>query len=241
MFDDRESYRKWVKKEGLTSFIVTAGQTNLQILARTDLKAEATDILLKHRLPLENFIRDNPSFATALSPFPITGPAPKIVRDMAEATAKAGVGPMASVAGAVAEYVGRDLSELSEDVIIENGGDTYIKVQDPVTMAIGAGSSPMSMKIGLSFDRKGRAFSVCTSSGTVGHSLSFGKADAVCIVSDSAILADAAATAVGNRVKTPKDIDKAIRFGRTIEGVQGIVVVLGKDMGLWGDVKLVRL
>lgn len=241
MFDNRDSYRRCVERKGLTSFIVTACQTNLQVLADRDLTSQATDSLLTYRGYLEAYIQDHPEFATTLSPFPIQGPAPKIIRDMVSATALAGVGPMASVAGAIAEYVGRDLSELSDEVIIENGGDTYIKVKEPLTMAIAAGASPLSMNVGLVFNRTDHGFSVCTSSGTVGHSLSFGRADAVCIVSDSAILADAAATAVGNRVKTGRDIDQAIRFGKTIDGVQGIVIIAGKEMGLWGDVELVKL
>ncbi|MFA6012588.1 MAG: UPF0280 family protein [Desulfobacteraceae bacterium] len=241
MFDNRDSYRRCVERKGLTSFIVTACQTNLQILANRNLTAQATDSLLMYRGYLETYIQDHPEFATTLSPFPIQGPAPKIIRDMVAATALAGVGPMASVAGAISEYVGHDLSELSDEVIIENGGDTYIKVKEPLTMAIAAGNSPLSMKVGLFFNRTDQPFSVCTSSGTVGHSLSFGRADAVCIVADSAILADAAATAVGNRVKTGRDIDRAIRFGKSIEGIQGIVIIAGKEMGLWGDVELVKL
>ncbi len=241
MFNSRDSYRKCVERNGLISFIVTACQTNLQILADHDLTAEAMESLLMYRGHLESYIHDHPEFATTLVPYPMAGPAPKIVRDMAAAAERAGVGPMAAVAGAVAEYVGRDLSKHSGEVIIENGGDTYIHVKEPLTVAIAAGDSPLSMNVGLRFNRTEKPFSVCTSSGTVGHSLSFGKADAVCIVSDSALIADAAATAVGNRVRTGRDIDHAIRFGRGINGVDGIVIIQGKDMGLWGDVELVRL
>jgi hypothetical protein len=241
MFDNRASYRRCVERKGLTSFIVTVRQTNLQILADRNLKAQATDSLLTYRGYLETYIQSYPEFATTLIPFLIQGPAPKIIRDMVAATALVGVGPMASVAGAIAESVGRDLSEFSDEVIIENGGDTYIKIKEPLTMAIAAGDSPLSMKVGLVFNRTDQPFSVCTSSGTVGHSLSFGRADAICIVADSAILADAAATAVGNRVKTARDIDQAIRFGKTIEGIQGIVIIAGKEMGLWGEVELVKL
>lgn len=241
MFDNRTSYRSQVEREGLVSFIVTSCQTNLQILADHDLTKEATEHLLLQRGYLEEFIRQHPEFATTLAPFPSNGPAPEIVRRMIEATKIAGVGPMASVAGALAEFVGQSLLPLSREVIIENGGDIFIRVVRPLTIGIFAGHSPLSMKIGLSFKRENQTFSVCTSSGTVGHSLSFGKADAVCIVSKSALIADAAATAIGNRVSSEKDIDPAIRFGKGIEGVQGIVVILGRKMGLWGDVELVKL
>ena len=241
MFDNRNTYRNRMERQGLTSFTVTALQTNLQILADRDLSAEATESLLTCRGYLEAFIEDHPDFATTLSPFVLNGPAPSIIRDMVAASAAAKVGPMASVAGAVAETVGRELCGLSAEVVVENGGDTFIRVEEPLTMAIYAGNSPLSMKVGLSFNRTDRPFSVCTSSGTVGHSLSFGKADAVTIVAASASLADAAATAVGNRVKTGRDIDGAVRLGKTIEGVEGIVIIVGRDVGLWGDVELVRL
>ena len=82
---------------------------------------------------------------------------------------------------------------------------------------------------------------VCTSSGTIGHSLSLGVADAVCVVSESCPLADAAATAIGNRVEGAGDIQGAIDWGRGISGVDGIVVVIGDKMGAWGGVELVRI
>jgi ApbE superfamily uncharacterized protein (UPF0280 family) len=82
---------------------------------------------------------------------------------------------------------------------------------------------------------------VCTSSGTVGPSLSFGKADAVCILSKSAALADAAATAVGNVVKEKKDIELGLGVGKEIEGVQGILIIVQEKMGVWGGIRLVQL
>jgi hypothetical protein len=82
---------------------------------------------------------------------------------------------------------------------------------------------------------------VCTSSGTVGHSLSFGKADAVCILSKSAALADAVATAVGNVVKEKKDIEYGLELAREIEGVLGVLIIVGEKMGVWGNVTLTQL
>lgn len=241
MFENRSLYRRLVDRPGLVSFPVTSCQTNLQILAERNLTSEATRCVLEYRGYIESFGERFPTFLTTLKPFPFNDPAPAIIRDMIRATALARVGPMASVAGAISEYVGKDLLSVSSEVIIENGGDIFIKVNSPITIGIFAGASPLSMKVGLRLDRPEKPFSVCTSSGTVGHSLSFGSADAVCIVSDSATLADAAATSVGNRVKSEKHIDEAIDFGKHIPGVQGIVVVVGSKMGLWGDVELVSL
>ena len=111
----------------------------------------------------------------------------------------------------------------------------------PVTVGLYGGNSPLSLKLGLRVPDIGIPIGVCTSSGTVGHSLSMGRADAICVVSESCALADAAATSVGNRVMTEKDIKGAIEFGKRIDGVLGLVVMIGKDIGLWGDLEVVPL
>ncbi len=119
---------------------------------------------------------------------------------MAAAAQTAGVGPMAAVAGAIAECVGRELLEFSPEVIVENGGDIFLKVSHRRTVGIFAGDSPLTGRIGIQIEARDTPLGVCTSSGTVGHSLSFGRADAVVVLAPAAALADAAATAIGNRV-----------------------------------------
>jgi uncharacterized protein len=151
------------------------------------------------------------------------------------------VGPMAAVAGAVAEQVGRGLLALSDEVIVENGGDIFLQTADPATVAIFAGDSPLSLRIGIRTGGGNDPIAVCTSSGTVGHSLSFGHADAVCVTSRSAALADAAATAVGNRVGCRRDIPAGIELARRIAGVLGVVIVVGDKMGVWGAGEVVVL
>jgi ApbE superfamily uncharacterized protein (UPF0280 family) len=108
-------------------------------------------------------------------------------------------------------------------------------------MGIYAGTSPLNMKVGLRIPAADQPIGVCTSSGTIGHSKSLGRADAVCVVSKDCALADAAATAVGNRVGAAADIEKAVEFGRHIDGVRGVVVIAGDRIGLWGDIELVPL
>jgi hypothetical protein len=153
----------------------------------------------------------------------------------------AGVGPMAAVAGAVAEGVGRCLLEHSRQVVVENGGDIFLKTGRPAVVGLFAGHSPLSMKIGIRLAETGDGIGVCTSSGTVGHSLSTGRADAVCVVAHSCALADAAATAIANRIHAPDGIEPAVSFGRSIAGVLGIVAVCGREMGAWGQVELVPM
>jgi ApbE superfamily uncharacterized protein (UPF0280 family) len=152
-----------------------------------------------------------------------------------------GVGPMAAVAGAIAEAVGQALGRYSGEVIVENGGDIFMVLSEPVTIGLYAGQSPLSMRMGLRLESDGKPLAVCTSSGTVGHSLSSGRADAVCIVARQCALADAAATAVANRIINPRAIPEAIRFARSIGGIEGVVAICDDRIGLWGDLRLVKL
>jgi ApbE superfamily uncharacterized protein (UPF0280 family) len=148
---------------------------------------------------------------------------------------------MAAVAGAVAASVGENLLTVTDEVIIENGGDVFISVHRDVTIGIYAGPSPLSLKVGLKLKSSQKPMAVCTSSGTVGHSLSYGKADAICVLSASCALADAAATAIGNRINSPDDIEPAIQWGRSIEQVTGILAIIGDRMGMWGRIELTPL
>jgi len=151
-----------------------------------------------------------------------------------------GVGPMAAVAGAIAEMVGRELLNFSSEVIVENGGDIFLCHKKMRHIGIYAGDSPLSGKLALEIEPEDTPLGVCTSSGTVGHSLSFGKADAAIVLSPSAALADAAATAVGNMVKTAEDMPRAIEFVREVEGLTGIAIIVGDKMAVWGKINLVR-
>jgi len=241
MFENRKVYRVCHRKQGLATFNVTVKETNLNIQADADLSEQAVRSVLTHRQYLENHISRFPQFADSLAPLPDPGIVPKIISDMTTAAKTAGVGPMAAVAGAVAQGVGRDLLQWSPNVLVENGGDIFVKSGTPTTFTIYAGSSPLSMKTGIKVARQPGAFAMCTSSGTVGHSKSFGRADAASVLAPCCALADAAATALCNQVQTPKDIKKAIAAGRRMAGVQGIVIISGKQIGLWGALELVKL
>jgi len=157
---------------------------------------------------------------------------------MAEAAQKAGVGPMASVAGAMAEFVGNELLAFSPEIIVENGGDIYLKSLKKRIVGIYAGKSPLNGKIGLEINGQDTPLGICTSSGTVGHSLSYGKADAVIVLSKSATLADAAATAVGNLINQPADIASGIEFAKGIKGLEGVLIIKDDKIGLWGEVRI---
>ena len=240
MFENR-TYRSNVVKSGLASFNVTIKETNLHIQANNDLKKEASQAVLKCRNYIENYIKQYPDFATSLVPIKVMGIAPLIINRMIDAAKAAVVGPMAAIAGAIAEYTGNALLEKSDEVIVENGGDIFIKSKSETLFTIYANKSPLSMKTGLLIAKREKPYALCTSSGTLGHSKSYGNADAVTIFSDSAPLGDATATSLGNLIKKPNDIEKVINHGRTIQGILGIVIIKDKNIGLWGDLQIVKL
>ncbi|HBA54925.1 MAG TPA: UPF0280 family protein, partial [Syntrophorhabdus aromaticivorans] len=104
-----------------------------------------------------------------------------------------------------------------------------------------AKNSPFSQRIALKLKGRDKPYGVCTSSGTVGHSLSLGRADAVCVVADSALFADGLATCIGNIVKQKDDIPMAIEKGKAFPGVIGILIVVGDSLGIWGDLNIIRV
>ncbi|MBI5603493.1 MAG: UPF0280 family protein [Deltaproteobacteria bacterium] len=234
-------YRSKIHTPDWVSFTVQVKETDLWIRARKDLSTEGYDRVYRYRHVLETYIRQHPEFKETLQPLALDPLAPPIVQAMLQAGRAAGVGPMASVAGAMAAFVGQDLLAFSPDLIIENGGDLFIASTEPLTIGIYAGDSPMSQRLGIRLAPSPNPVGLCTSSGTVGHSLSFGRADAVTIFSPSAILADALATAVGNRVRTKDDIQPALEWVQKIPEVQGVLIIVGKQIGVWGEMELVAI
>lgn len=237
----KRTYRRRVRHPQLAAFRVAVRETDVLVQTERPLSEKTRDFILECRGHIEGYIRQFPDFLTTLAPWTVSGPAPGIVRDMAAAGAAVGVGPMAAVAGAIAERVGRRLLADSRQVIIENGGDVFIKTASPVTVALYAARSPLSMRIGARIDSSREALCVCTSSGTIGHSLSLGRADAACVLSSSGALADAAATAVGNGVRTGGDIQAAIERAREITGLAGLIIIKDRKIGMWGDIQIVPL
>jgi hypothetical protein len=237
MYEPR-TYRDWVSDKNLVSFSAAAKETDLHIRARRDLTAEALAATQRYRADLESYIKSHPIFLTTLKPFEVEQDAPPIVKEMADATREVGVGPMAAVAGAIAERVGKELLPYSDDVIVENGGDIFLKTSKERFIGVYAGESKFTKKIAFSILPEETPLGVCTSSGTVGHSLSFGYADAVIVFSPSTALADAAATAIGNRVRIAEDIPEALEFAQSIKGLRGVAIIKGDNMGLWGQIRL---
>jgi len=240
MYEERK-YREWVKHDDLVAVRVVEEETDLLVSGDMDLSAAAAEAIAKYRKQIKGYIARDRKFQSALKPVEVKDDAPEIVKEMAKAARIVGVGPMASVAGVMAERVGRELLGFSQQIIVENGGDIFIKSARERLLGIYAGSSPFTGKLALRIEPDQTPIGICTSSGTVGHSLSFGKADAAIVISKWTALADAAATATGNLAKTEEDIQKAIEFARSIEGVEGAVVIMGKKIGAWGKIEIVGI
>ena len=235
------TYRALCQSAGLVDFSVTIAESDLRISAHQDLSRQVYRALENLRRELEEYIRTDHRFLTALAPIIVNPTAAKIVKEMADASAVFNVGPMAAVAGTIAEYVARGLSIYSDKVIIENGGDLFAISREQISVGIYAGGSPLSLKLALEIEPGLEGISICTSSGTVGHSLSFGNADAVTIIARKGSIADAAATAIGNIVRSEADIEPALGYVRKFKHILGTVIIINNRIGFYGEiVKIIR-
>jgi len=240
----KRTYRHNINAQGLVSSHVSFKETDLYIMASREVEQQALDLVHQYRNQLENYIAGRSEFLTSLVPIDSDPLAPPIAKQMLQAANSADVGPMAAVAGAIAEYVGFGLLDYGiDEIIVENGGDIFIKRNKECISSIFAGQSPLNQKTGIRIPAGQMPVGVCTSSGTVGHSLSLGMADSVTVLAPSAALADAAATRLGNEVSgAGKDkINDVLAVAQTIPGLFGVVIISGKHLGAWGEVDLVGL
>ena len=221
---------------------IIAQETDLQIL--TDKPIDEDFIKEKinlYRRNIEDYIAKDRRFLTSLKPIEVELSAPAIVKDMAQSAKRASVGPMAAVAGAIAEFLGRDLLRKGyKDIIIENGGDIFMVTRKTRKIGIYTGRSKLWHKLYLKIRAEDTPIGICTSSGTVGHSLSFGLADAVVILSKRTSLADAVATATANRVKSKQDLENAVDFAKSIKGIWGVIIIIKNQLISWGKVEFAK-
>lgn len=238
---DRRFYRAFMGREGLVRFRVRHLETDLHIQAVRDLSRKCSARIIDARTGIETYASKHPGFLETYTPLPGDEFAPCVVREMLDAARIANTGPMAAVAGAIAQYVGEMcISETGGgDVIVENGGDIFLKVSSPVTISIYAADSPLSGKVGIELKEDYTPAGVCTSSGVIGHSRSFGSAHAVTVISKNTALSDAVATAMGNLLKTHSDIEPVLEKMQNIPGVDGGLIIFDDRLGAWGNVNLV--
>lgn len=239
---------------------IKIGETDLVL--KTDLRDhELPKFILKQRFELKNYIRENPDFLTSFEPVlvgeenniskchsrkSISSKPPLIVKLMARAGRKAEVGPMAAVAGTISQLsLGYMIENGAKYVIVDNGGDVAIKTDQDVVVGLYAGESSLSGELGFKIKYRKTPMGVCTSSGTVGHSISFGRSDSVTVFADEASTADALATSIANSALGENDpdavqnsLDRAEDFRKLLRGV---LVVVGESAGTLGKIpKLIQ-
>lgn len=229
-------YRSIMEPEGLDGYRVVQGESDLLVFTVGDLSIPTAESLARHRRDLEGFMALCPMFATSFKPVEVPGDAPGIVAAMARAACACGVGPMASVAGAIAQFVGQDLLELTRKVIVENGGDLFLAGGGRRVVRVFAGASKPGIDVAV--EDRPAGVGLCTSSATVGPSVSLGAADAVTVLASTATEADAAATALGNMVHSEADIAVALEAAAGCPGVNGALIAAGGAMGAWGTIEL---
>ena len=235
----RRFYRDWVAAKDLYLTRITVKETDLQILTDKPLdKNFIKEKICLYRRQIENYLTKDTRFLTALKPIAVELNAPAIIKKMSQAAKLANVGPMAAVAGAMAEFLGKDLLRKGfREVIIENGGDIFMKTRKTRTVGIYAGKSKLWKNLKLNIKPKKTPIGICTSSGTTGHSLSFGYADSVVILSRDASLADALATATANLIESKQDLPKALAFARSIKRICGVAIIFKNNLISWGSVE----
>ncbi len=237
----RRFYRDWIKTKDLYFSRIVAQETDLFILTDKPLdKNFAEERISLYRRQIKAYISKERRFLTSLKPIEVEFKAPLIVKEMSAAAKKANVGPMAAVAGAIAQFLGRDLLRRGyKEVIIENGGDVFLKIRKIRKIMIYSGKSKLWKSLYLKVKREDPPLGICTSSGNSGHSLSFGNSDSAVILAKNTSLADAVATAACNRVHTKQDLEKAVEFSRAINGVLGVAIILKNHFASWGKIEFV--
>jgi ApbE superfamily uncharacterized protein (UPF0280 family) len=197
----------------------------------------ALDSIRRNRKTLEDYAKANPLFLCTLEPVAVPAE-PLVARLMAEAAEKANVGPMAAVAGVLADLAVKDmLADGCKVAVVEDGGEVAAMSDKPVDVALAAGDSPLSKRFG--FRLMNFPVGIATSSGRFSHALSFGDAEAATVFCKNAGLADAAATAVGNVVKG-KNCEDAVQHGidkaLSIQGVEGVLIIYRGFTGMAGKI-----
>jgi len=238
LYIDRSIYRKNISVKGKYCYRLKYKYTDLFITSNRDILKELKSPVLSFYNEIEKVILDEPVFERSLVPVEIKSYYSPLIKKMCRAARMFGVGPMAAIAGAVCDRLAESIAQSCKFLMIENGGDIFIKSTMRVKVGLYSSNSYFSDKLNIEFNAEQTPCGICSSSGSMGHSLSLGRSDLVTIMSDSTILADAAATAVANSIKDQTDIEKAISQYKKNKEIKGMVIIKGDRIGIWGAMQL---
>ncbi|MEI8349446.1 MAG: UPF0280 family protein [Candidatus Omnitrophota bacterium] len=236
MYQER-FYRNW--SPSAWSLEVSHKESDLFIASDKPIdRSLAYELLKKYYEEIEKYIKGNPLFFTSLSPLEQDNGAPPIVKDMIDCSNVTGIGPFASVAGAVALYVGKELSRYSNEIIIENGGDIFLNIAKDKIVGVYLGERFSQPVLSLRIKHREYAFGIASSSAYIGHSLNFGRADLVTVIAKDAVLADGFATALSNQIKKEKDIEAVLERVKQNLFIEGLLIAFEGHIALWGALEL---
>jgi hypothetical protein len=218
-------------------------ETAVTIEAADEYVPIAQEAMLDARAQIEGYIAHDDFFRTTFDPYPLRPDMTEVVKRMCVASEKANVGPMATVAGAIAEEaVSRMMKAGCTHCLVDNGGDIAMRTSRSVTVGLYAGEA-QPQYLGLEVPPSRGMLGICTSSGTVGPSISLGIADLATVIAPDVALADACATKLGNMVRDddPMTLERALRMVLKVKGVRGALVLVNGKLGMGGDVpRLIR-
>ena len=233
----RELYAQDKKELG---YQVVVEESDLWITSQVDLKNKIMDELIKLRAQIKAYIELHPAFLTSLKPVSVPKSAPGIIRKMALAGKLFDVGPMAAVAGAIAQKIAQKFHHLSPNLLVENGGDVYM--YSLTDRKIGLLAHPEeNLNLGLKIPRQDFPCALCASSATIGHSLSFGMGDLVVVKARDGAIADAAATALNNKLQNKGSLARVLKTASQWKekGITGVFAQFEDEIGIWGDMELI--
>ncbi|MCD5414040.1 MAG: UPF0280 family protein [Clostridiales bacterium] len=235
MYQER-TYRTFCSSE-LNNIRIEVEESDLMISYSHSI--EGLNCKVRHiREIIKQHIEKENLFLTSLKPLADFSDEPQIIQHMKKASRQCNVGPMATIAAAVSMYISKDIVNKNTDLIIENGGDIFVKTSKERRILIHAGNSLLSDRLSIKISPTMSPIGICTSSGKLGHSLSFGKADAVVVISKDILVADAAATAIGNIIQSADDINCGLALAKQLEKTVGIVIIADNALGVWVEVNL---
>ncbi len=235
----REQHSRHVDE---VSFQVVVGETDLWVASREDFSRELSLLVSRLRGEIRAYMALEPHFRTSLVPLPVLPQAPEIVRRMAAGARLAGVGPFAAVAGTIAQMAAEHFQSRSPEMLVENGGDIYIQGRRERVIGLLPEVNSKAM-LGLRIAGNALPLAVCSSSASIGHSLSFGQGELATVLAADGAFCDAAATALCNMLQSAEDIPLAVKQAQAWarHGLKGVFMQCGENMGMWGDFELVSL
>ncbi len=247
MYQQRK-YRDKKNDERFTYFRVQEKETDLWIgitprFYQSWLPGHVARYIIRSRREIETYMLTDPAFFTRHVPLDDVPGDKAIIHQMAEAGKKAGVGPMAAVAGAISGSVAKDITGMfpSAELVIENGGDIAAVFASSLVVRLETDNHGLLGETGILLHGGLSPCGICSSSGKFGHSFSYGKADLVSVVCKVPALADAWATSLCNIIRSDTDLKKVDQIISVHTDIIACIALANDNMLVYGDIDLLQL